>query len=169
MNEIRYDHGNIQSIAAALRDRAHDLRRDAEVGAAEALDAIKTEASRYTRSGGPAPIYSDVIAQADTALAAIVKKSRLLAAAMEEHAAILEGGSAGALEIEENAVRALTSVDPDAPAPTNTAKPAALTAEERALMPEAPDRTTAPTNVQKPAVDEHPELNPTAFRPLYSA
>lgn len=132
MNEIRYDHENIASIAAALRDRAHDLRRDAEVGAAEALEAIKTEASRYTRSGGPAPIYSDVISQADTALAAIVRKASLLAAAMEDHASILEGGSAGALEIEEEAVRGLTSVDPDAPAaPVNTQKPAALTATER--------------------------------------
>lgn len=133
MNEIRYDHENIASIAAALRDRAHDLRSDAEQGAADALEAIKTEASRYTRSGGPAPIYSDVISQADAALAAIVRKSRLLAAAMEEHAAILEGGSAGALQIEEDAVRALNSVDTDAPAaPINTFKPAALTAEERA-------------------------------------
>lgn len=165
MTEIRYDHENINSIAAALRDRAHDLRRDAEVGAAEALDAIKVESSRYTRSGNPAPIYSEVIAQADEALTAIVKKSRLLAAAMEEHAAILEGGSAGALEIEENAVRALNSVDTDAPAPTNTQKPAALTAAERALMPEAPDRTGAPVNTQKPA----PAAPTSTFRPLYSA
>lgn len=169
MNEIRYDHENIRSIAAALRDRAADLRRDAETGAAEALEAIKSEASRFTRSGGPAPIYSDVIDQADEALTAIVRKSRLLAAAMEEHAAILEGGSAGALEIEENAVRALNSVDTDAPAPTNTAKPAALTAAERALMPDAPDRTRTPVNTARVAVDEHPELNPTAFRPLYGA
>lgn len=130
MNEIRYDHQNIASIAAALRDRAHDLRRDAEQGAAEALDAIKTEASRYTRSGTPAPIYSDVISQADTALAAIVRKSSLLAAAMEDHATVLEGGSAGALAIEEEAVRALTSVDPDAP--VNVQKPAPLTDSERA-------------------------------------
>ena len=163
MNEIRYDHENIRSIAAALRDRAHDLRRDAEVGAAEALEAIKAEASRYTRSGAPAPIYAEVIDQADEALTIIVKKSRLLAAAMEEHAAVLEGGSAGALEIEENAVRALTSVDPDAPAPSNTAKPAALTAEERALMPDAPAPTSTPVNVQKPA-PAHP---PPPFRPLY--
>ena len=129
MNEIRYDHENIRSIAAALRDRAHDLRRDAEVGAAEALEAIKAEASRYTRSGGPAPIYSDVIAQADEALTIIVKKARVLAAAMEDHATILEGGSAGALAIEEEAVRALTSVDPDAP--VNTQKPGTLTETER--------------------------------------
>lgn len=129
MNEIRYDHDNINSIAAALRDRAHDLRRDAEVGAAEALEAIKTEARRYTRSGTPAPIYSDVLREADTALAAIVRKASLLAAAMEDHATVLEGGSAGALAIEEEAVRALTSVDPDAP--VNVQKPAPLTTAER--------------------------------------
>lgn len=161
MNEIRYDHDNITSIAAALRDRAHDLRRDAEVGAAEALDAIKVEASRYTRSGAPAPIYSDVIREADTALAAIVRKASLLAAAMEDHASILEGGSAGALAIEEEAVRSLTSVDPDAP--VNVQKPAALTETERAMMPAAPTPVTTPVNTQKPAVDEHPERN---YRPL---
>ena len=129
MTEIRYDHENIASIAAALRDRAGDLRRDAVVGAAEALEAIKTEASRYTRSGGPAPIYSDVIAQADEALTIIVKKARTLAAAMEDHATILEGGSAGALAVEEEAVRALNSVDTDVP--VNTQKPAPLTEAER--------------------------------------
>ena len=130
MNEIRYDHGNIQSIAAALHEQAAALRSDAAEGARAALDAIVEESSRYTRSGDPAPIYSEVIAEARAALDVLVAKATELAAGMDRHAEILTAGVTGAQTIEAESAAAMSAVDFDI-APVNTQKPGVLTAEER--------------------------------------
>ena len=56
MGEIRYDHENVRSIAAALREQADQMRRDVAEKTRAAHDAIIEEARRYTPSGEPAPI-----------------------------------------------------------------------------------------------------------------
>ena len=130
MNEIRYDHENIRSIAAALHEQAAALRSDAAEGARAALDAIVEESSRYTRSGDPAPIYSEVIAEARAALDVLVAKATELAAAMDRHAEILTAGVTGAQTIEAESAAAMSAVDFDI-APVNTQKPGTLTETER--------------------------------------
>lgn len=122
MVEIRYDHGNVRSIAAALRSQADQLTRDAEQGAEEAYEEIRKEASRYTRSGQPAPIYADVMTEARTALDALTAKAAELAKAMLDHADILDGAVTGAQQIEEDAAASMSGVDTD------------LTPEQRALV-----------------------------------
>ena len=131
MNEIRYDHENITSIAAALHEQAAALRTDAREGARAALDAIVEESSRYTRSGDPAPIYSEVIAEARAALDVLVAKATELAAGMDRHAEILTAGVTGAQTIEAESAAAMSAVDFDI-APVNTQKPGTLTAAELA-------------------------------------
>ena len=130
MNEIRYDHENITSIAAALHEQAAALRTDAREGARAALDAIVEESSRYTRSGDPAPIYSEVIAEARAALDVLVAKATELAAGMDRHAEILTAGVTGAQTIEAESAAAMSAVDFDI-APVNTQKPGTLTETER--------------------------------------
>lgn len=122
MVEIRYDHGNVRSIAAALRAQADQLTRDAEQGAEEAYEEIRKEASRYTRTGQPAPIYADVMTEARTALDALKAKAAELAKAMLDHADILDGAIAGAQQIEEDAAASMNAVD------------AGLTPEQQALV-----------------------------------
>ena len=130
MNEIRYDHQNITSIASALHEQAAALRTDAREGARAALDAIVEESSRYTRSGDPAPIYREVIAEARAALDALVAKATELAAGMDRHAEILTAGVTGAQTIEAESAAAMSAVDFDI-APVNTQKPGTLTETER--------------------------------------
>ncbi|MGO1685438.1 hypothetical protein ACTXJJ_06340 [Corynebacterium casei] len=122
MGEIRYDHGNVRSIAAALWAQADRLTLDAALGAEEAYEEIRREASRYTRSGQPAPIYADVLVQARTALDALTAKADELAKAMQDHADILDGAVTGAQQIEEDAAASLNAVD------------AGLTPEQQALV-----------------------------------
>lgn len=111
--EIRYDHENITSIASALRDQADALKKDAVEGADAALTAIKEEASRYTRSGSAAPIYSDVLANAEKALKAIKDKATQLADTMLSHASTLEAGVSGAQAVEGESMAAMNSTDTD--------------------------------------------------------
>ena len=122
MGEIYYDHEDVRSIAAALRTQADQLTLDAGLGAAEAYEEIRKEASRYTRSGQPAPIYADVLVQARTALDALTAKANELAQAMLDHADILDGAIAGAQQIEEDAAASMAAVD------------AGLTPEQQALV-----------------------------------
>lgn len=122
MGEIYYDHENVRSIAAALRTQADQLTRDAEQGAEEAYEEIRKEASRYTRTGQPAPIYADVMTEARTALDALKAKAAELAKAMLDHADILDGAIAGAQQIEEDAAASMNAVD------------AGLTPEQQALV-----------------------------------
>lgn len=111
MGEIRYDHENARSIAAALRTQADRLSLDAALGAEEAYEEIRKEASRYTRSGQPAPIYDDVLVQARTALDALTAKADELAKAMQDHADILDGAVTGAQQIEEDAAASMSAAD----------------------------------------------------------
>lgn len=111
MGEIRYDHENTRSIAAALREQADRLSLDAAQGAEAAYEEIRREASRYTRSGQPAPIYADVMVQARTALDALTAKANELASAMKDHADILDGAVTGAQQIEEDAAASISAVD----------------------------------------------------------
>lgn len=111
--EIRYDHENIKSIASALRDQADALRKDAVEGADAAMTAIKEEASRYTRSGSAAPIYSDVLNNAGKALMAIKDKATQLSDTMHSHASTLEAGVSGAQAVEEESAAAMNSTDTD--------------------------------------------------------
>lgn len=111
--EIRYDHENIKSIASALRDQADALKKDAVEGADAALAAIKEEASRYTRSGGAAPIFADVITNAEKALESIKEKATLLSDAMQGHASTLEASVAGAQTIESESAAAMNATDTD--------------------------------------------------------
>lgn len=113
MGEIRYDHENTRSIAAALRAQADRLSLDAAQGAEEAYEEIRKEASRYTRSGQPAPIYADVLIQARTALDALKAKANELAKAMRDHADILDGAVTGAQQIEEDAASSINAVETD--------------------------------------------------------
>ena len=130
MNEIRYDHQNITSIASALHEQAAALRTDAREGARAALDAIVEESSRYTRSGDPAPIYREVIAEARAALDVLVAKATELAAGMDRHAEILTAGVSGAQAIEAESAAAMSAVGFDT-GPVNTQKPGTLTETER--------------------------------------
>ena len=111
MGEIYYDHEDVRSIAAALRTQADQLTLDAGLGAAEAYEEIRKEASRYTRSGQPAPIYADVMTEARTALDALKAKAAELAKAMLDHADILDGAVTGAQQIEEDAAASMNGVD----------------------------------------------------------
>ena len=170
MNEIRYDHQNITSIAAALHEQAAALRTDAREGVRAALDAIIEESSRYTRAGTPAPIYAEVIAEARAALDVLVAKATELAAAMDRHAEVLTAGVSGAQALEAESAAAMSAIDFDT-GPVNTQKPAPADPTPTAPAP-APVNTPrvapaapppAPVNVQKPA-----PADPTpAFRPLY--
>lgn len=122
MGEIRYDHENVHSIAAALREQADQMRRDTAEKTRAAHDAIVEEASRYTRSGEPAPIFAEVIREADKALAAIIERTGTIIGAMRDHADILDGAIIGARQIEEDAAASMSAVDVD------------LTPEQQALV-----------------------------------
>lgn len=113
MGEIRYDHANVRSIAAALREQADQMRRDTAQGVRAAHDAIVEEARRYTRSGEPAPIFEEVIREADKALAAIVERTGTIIGAMRAHADILDGAITGAQQIEEDSASSMNAVDVD--------------------------------------------------------
>lgn len=108
--EVNFDHDEIAYAVKNLRDFAERVEDELAAAAEKMVSTARTETSRNTRDGQPAPIHADFIAAVEQSHSLIYQRAKSISTKLRYMAEMLERASAQARAVEETTAAGLSSV-----------------------------------------------------------